>query len=84
MVRPCGSKAAHVTCIYRVLGGLHDFDMQSSGGLAGAFSVVRINGFLMSFLDALRSLAEQVAMSVRLIIEGVSTPLMSGRVCCEA
>ena len=84
MVRPCGSKAAHVTCIYRVLGGLHDFDMQCSGGLAGAFSVVRINGFLMSFLDALRSLAEQVAMSVRLIIEGVSTPLMSGRVCCEA
>jgi len=52
--------------------------------LAGAFPVVRINGFLMSFLDALRSLAEQVAMSVRLIIEGVSTPLMSGRVCCEA
>ena len=69
MVRPCGSKAAHVTCIYRALGGLHDFDMQSSGGLAGAFVVVRINGFLMSFLDALRSLAEQVTVGVRLMID---------------
>jgi hypothetical protein len=54
-----------------VLGGLHDFDMQSSGGLAAGGVAVRINGFLMSFLDALRSLAEQVAMSVRLMI-GVS------------
>ncbi|WP_150746770.1 hypothetical protein [Pseudomonas fluorescens] len=43
--------------------------MQSSGGLAGGLSVVWINGFLMSFLDALRSLAEQVAVVVRLIIE---------------
>ena len=84
MVRPCGSKAAHVTCIYRVLGGLHDFDMQSSGGTCGALVALKINGFLMSFLDGLRSLIEQVAMSVRLIIGGVSTPLMSGRVCCEA
>jgi len=78
MVRPCGSKAAHVTCIYRVLGGLHEFDMQSSDGLAGRGIAAKINGFLMSFLDGLRSLAEQVAMSVRLIIEGVSTPLMTG------
>ena len=69
MVRPCGSKAAHVTCICRVLGGLHDFDMQSSSGLAGVFVALKINGFLMSFLDALRSLAEQVAVVVRLIIE---------------
>ncbi|WP_273919221.1 hypothetical protein [Pseudomonas sp. TNT2022 ID1044] len=42
----------------------------------------------MSFLDALRSLAEQVADSVRLIIEGVSTlvdiALMIDRVCSEA
>ena len=68
MVRPCGSKAAHVTCIYRVLGGLHDFDMQSSGGSAGVFVVLRVNGVLMSFLVALRSLAEQVAKSVRLMI----------------
>jgi hypothetical protein len=47
--------------------------MQSSGGLAGAFAVPWINGFLMSFLDALRSLVEQVAVVVRLIIEGVSS-----------
>ncbi|WP_449106035.1 hypothetical protein [Pseudomonas mohnii] len=73
MIRPSGSKAAHVTCICRVLGGPHDFDMQSSGGLTGGFAVPRINGFLMSFLDALRSLAEQVAIVVRLIIGGVST-----------
>ncbi|MCY1438966.1 hypothetical protein D9M71_551840 [compost metagenome] len=45
------------------------------------FVALRINGFLMSFLDALRSLAEQVAMSVRLIIASVSTPLMFERVC---
>ncbi|WP_263597131.1 MULTISPECIES: hypothetical protein [Pseudomonas] len=41
----------------------------------------------MSFLDALRSLAEQVADSVRLIIEGVSIlvdiALMIDRVCSE-
>ncbi|KQZ92557.1 hypothetical protein ASD60_22200 [Pseudomonas sp. Root562] len=73
MIRPSGSKAAHVTCICTVLGGSHDFDMQSSGGLSGAFVALRINGVLMSFLDALRSLAEQVAYSVRLIIGGVST-----------
>ncbi|POF42468.1 hypothetical protein B0D71_10715 [Pseudomonas laurylsulfativorans] len=84
MVRPCGSKAAHVTCIYRVLGGLHDFDMQSSGGMSGTLVVLKINGFLMSFLDGLRSLAEQVAKSVRLIIGGVSTPLMFARVCGKA
>ncbi|PYY66586.1 hypothetical protein CRX42_31595 [Pseudomonas jessenii] len=71
MVRPCGSKAAHVTCIYPVLGGLHDFDMQSSGGISGTLVALKINGFLMSFLDGLRSLAEQVAKSVRLMI-GVS------------
>jgi hypothetical protein len=50
----------------------------------GVFVALRINGFLMSFLDALRSLAEQVAMSVRLIIASVSTPLMFERVCGEA
>ncbi|WP_269458085.1 hypothetical protein [Pseudomonas reinekei] len=42
----------------------------------------------MSFLDALRSLAEQVADSVRLIIKGVSIlvdiALMIDRVCGEA
>ena len=62
--------------------------MQSSGGLSGAFVALRVNGVLMSFLDALRSLAEQVADSVRLIIEGVSTlvdiALMIDRVCGEA
>jgi hypothetical protein len=47
--------------------------MQSSGGLAGAFAVLWNNGFVMSFLDALRSLVEQVVILVRLIIEGVST-----------
>jgi hypothetical protein len=54
-----------------VLGGLHDFDMQSSGGISGTLVALKINGFLMSFLDGLRSLAEQVAKSVRLMI-GVS------------
>jgi hypothetical protein len=68
MVRPSGNKAAHVTCICPVLGGLHNFDMQSSGGVADRFATVAINGLLMSFLDALRSLAEQVAVGVRLII----------------
>jgi hypothetical protein len=58
--------------------------MQSSGGSSGAFLAVAINGVLMSFLGALRSLAEQVAVVVRLIIEGVSTPLMIERVCGEA
>jgi len=47
--------------------------MQSSGGLSGAIVWREINGVLMSFLDVLRSLAEQVAMGVRLMIEGVST-----------
>ncbi|PAM81804.1 hypothetical protein CES87_23215 [Pseudomonas sp. ERMR1:02] len=79
MVRPSGSKAAHVTCICRVLGGPHKFDMQSSGGLPDAFVGRGINGVLMSFLDALRSLAEQVAASVRLIIEGVSTLVYKSR-----
>ncbi|WP_263596526.1 hypothetical protein [Pseudomonas fluorescens] len=37
---------------------------------------VLINGLLMSFLDASRSLAEQVAVCVGLMIESVSTPLM--------
>jgi hypothetical protein len=64
-----------------VLGGPHDFDMQCSGGVCGALVALKINGVLMSFLVASRSLAEQVAKSVRLIIEGVSTPLMFERVC---
>lgn len=58
--------------------------MQSSGGVCGALVALKINGVLMSFLVALRSLAEQVAKSVRLIIEGVSTPLMFERVCGKA
>jgi hypothetical protein len=69
MVRTSGSKAAHVTCNCLMLGGLHNFDMQSSGGLAGAIEVVVINGVLMSFLDALRSQTAQVPVGVRLIIE---------------
>jgi hypothetical protein len=73
MVRPSGSKAAHVTCICLELGGLHDFDMQSLGGLPAEPALAKINGVVMSFLDALRSLIEQVADSVRLIIGGVST-----------
>jgi hypothetical protein len=68
-----------------VLGALHDFDMQSSGGSAGALALLLTHGVLVSFLDALRSLAEQVALSVRLIIGGVSTlvdiALMIDRVC---
>src|SRR5690606_1616795 len=78
MVRPSGSKAAHVTCNCPALGGLHDFDMQSSGGSAGALKVVVINGVLMSFLDALRSLTAQVPVGVRLIIEA-SVPLLINR-----
>ncbi|VVN24747.1 hypothetical protein PS645_04503 [Pseudomonas fluorescens] len=58
------------------LGGLHDFDMQSSGVSAALLMTVLINGLLMSFLDASRSLAEQVAVCVGLMIESVSTPLM--------
>ena len=69
MVRPSGNKAAHVTCICPALGGLHNFVMQSSGGVADGFAAVAINGLLMSFLDALRSLAEQVVVDVRLIIQ---------------
>ncbi|WP_259741251.1 hypothetical protein [Pseudomonas fluorescens] len=63
---------------------MHGFDMQSSGGFSGVIYIGAINGFLMSFLVALRSLTEQVASGVRLMIESVSTPLMSGRVCDEA
>ncbi|CAI8717697.1 hypothetical protein EMIT0347P_120075 [Pseudomonas sp. IT-347P] len=55
--------------------------MQSSGGLFGVIYIVAINGFLMSFLVALRSLTEQVASGVRLMIESVSTPLMFECVC---
>ncbi|MBZ9782919.1 hypothetical protein K9857_15415 [Pseudomonas sp. REP124] len=55
--------------------------MQSSGVLPEAFLWRVVNGVLMSFLGVLRSLTEQVAMSVRLIIETVSTPLMIERVC---
>ncbi|MNU99088.1 hypothetical protein D3C71_892120 [compost metagenome] len=84
MVRPSGSKAAHVTCICRVLGGSHSFDMQSSGGLPGATAVLEINGVVMSFLDVLRSLAEKVVDGVRLIIGSVSTPLMFYRICGKA
>ncbi|CAI8713180.1 transposase [Pseudomonas sp. IT-P253] len=69
MVRPSGSKAAHVTCICRALGGLQCFDMQSLGVLTSLFLVLEINGVLMSFLDALRSLTAQVAVGVRLIID---------------
>jgi hypothetical protein len=43
--------------------------MQSSGGMACAFLAVAINGLLMSFLDVLRSLAEQVTVGVRLMID---------------
>jgi hypothetical protein len=43
--------------------------MQSSGGSGGVVAAITINGVLMSFLDALRSLAAQVAVVVRLIIE---------------
>jgi hypothetical protein len=68
MVRPYGSKAGHVTRICLALGASHNFDMQSSGGLPEAFQRVVINGVLMSFLDALRSLAAQVQVGVRLII----------------
>ncbi|QHF53726.1 hypothetical protein PspS49_08595 [Pseudomonas sp. S49] len=68
MVRPSGCKARHVTCIYRGVGDLHDLHMQSSGGLFGVIYIVAINGLLMSFLVALRSLTEQVACGVRLMI----------------
>ncbi|CAI8983641.1 hypothetical protein PU99_23585 [Pseudomonas putida] len=68
MVRPSGSKAAHVTCICRVLGGLHDFDMQSSGGPTASLARLMTHGVLMSFLDGSRSLAEKVTLCVRLII----------------
>ncbi|QAX87682.1 hypothetical protein C2E19_09685 [Pseudomonas sp. DTU12.3] len=69
MVRPSGCKATHVTCIYTGVGGPHDFDMQSSGGLSGANYPEAVNGLLMSFLVVLRSLTEQVACGVRLMIK---------------
>jgi hypothetical protein len=37
--------------------------------LTSLFLVLEINGVLMSFLDALRSLTAQVAVGVRLIID---------------
>jgi hypothetical protein len=58
--------------------------MQSSGGLSGANYSEAINGLLMSFLGVLRSLTEQVAASVRPMIESVSTPLAFERVCGQA
>ncbi|TMU66381.1 hypothetical protein FGA82_30795 [Pseudomonas fluorescens] len=69
MVRPSGCKATHVTCIYRGVGGPHDFDMQSSGGLSGVKYPDAINGLVMSFLVVLRSLVEQVDDRVRLMIK---------------
>ncbi len=69
MVGPSGCKATHVTCIYRGVGGPHDFDMQSSGGLSGANYSKAVNGLLMSFLIVLRSLTEQVARGVGLMIK---------------
>jgi len=58
--------------------------MQSSGGLSGVKYSDAVNGFLMSFLVASRSLAEQVAVSVGLMIKAISTPLMFERVCGQA
>jgi hypothetical protein len=58
--------------------------MQSSGGLSGVKYSEAVNGFLMSFLVASRSLAEQVAVCVRLMIKAISTPLMFERVCGQA
>jgi hypothetical protein len=43
--------------------------MQSTGATTGVLVGLGINGVLMSFLDALRSLAEQVGEGARLIIK---------------
>jgi len=52
--------------------------MQSSGGLSGVNYSGAINGVLMSFLGALRSLTEQVAGRLRLMIEP-SVPFLKNR-----
>ncbi|WP_240997395.1 hypothetical protein [Pseudomonas viridiflava] len=52
--------------------------MQSSGGLSGVNQSRLINGFLMSFLAALRSLTEQVAGRLRLMIKP-SVPFLKNR-----
>ncbi|KAA6171622.1 hypothetical protein F3K50_17160 [Pseudomonas marginalis] len=69
MVRPCRSKAAHLTCICRFPVGPHNFDMQSSGGILTEFPTVRPAGNLMSFLAYPRSQSEQVARGGGLMIE---------------
>ncbi|AYG07142.1 hypothetical protein D7M10_08570 [Pseudomonas fluorescens] len=55
MVRPCGNKAAHLTCICRFSGGPHNFDMQSSGGILTLRPRNFPAGVVMSFLAPLRS-----------------------------
>ncbi|KAE9658200.1 hypothetical protein EJD88_06670 [Pseudomonas sp. PB105] len=63
-----GSKGAHLTRICPFPVGLHDFDMQSSGGILTPCSRKRPAGDVMSFLACIRSLTEQVDGVGRLMI----------------
>ncbi|KAA0947338.1 hypothetical protein FQ186_04205 [Pseudomonas sp. ANT_H14] len=69
MVWPSGGKAAHLTRIWSAPVGLHNFDMQSSGGIVTRCPITRPAGDVMSFPAYLRSQSEQVARGSRLMIE---------------
>ncbi|RDS88799.1 hypothetical protein DL347_23425 [Pseudomonas fluorescens] len=64
-----GSKGAHLTRICAIPVGLHNFDMQSSGGIVGLSPTKSPTGDVMSFLACMRSLTEQVEGCGRLMIE---------------
>ncbi|QHF47921.1 hypothetical protein PspS35_09235 [Pseudomonas sp. S35] len=64
-----GSKGAHLTRICADPVWLHNFDMQSSGGILTSCSKKPPAGDVMSFLACTRSLTEQVDSSGRLMIK---------------
>ncbi|AZP73664.1 hypothetical protein EJJ20_31475 [Pseudomonas poae] len=64
-----GSKGAHLTRIWPIPVGLHNFDMQSSGGILTSSPTKRPAGYVMSFLACMRSLTEQVEACAGLMIK---------------
>ncbi|OPA90838.1 hypothetical protein BFW87_20760 [Pseudomonas fluorescens] len=64
-----GSKGAHLTRICPVPVGLHNFDMQSSGGILTSTPAKHPAGYVMSFPAYLRSQSEQVPSPGRLMIK---------------
>ncbi|TFY92231.1 hypothetical protein DYL59_03310 [Pseudomonas kairouanensis] len=64
-----GSKGAHLTRNWPIPVGLHNFDMQSSGGILTSSPTKHPTGVVMSFPACMRSLTEQVQGPVGLMIQ---------------